>query len=100
MLQHVKKVTEKQNLYFFSTGALASCYYCGPKYPISCLYSTSGEDPADFQGNSAIFELKSCVSLNWISLHSSFRDKIIVIFCELKILIPNAILACLRTIKV
>lgn len=60
----MKEVTEKQNLYFLSTGPLASSYYCGPKYPISCLYSTSVEDAADFQGNSAIFELKSCVPFN------------------------------------
>lgn len=98
MLQLVKEVTEKQNLYFLSTGALAS--YCGPKYPISCLYSTSLEDAADFQENSTIFELKSCMSLNLISHHSFLRDKIILIFCHLKILIPNAVLACLHTIKV
>lgn len=55
---------------------------------------------ADFQGNSTVFELKSCVSLNWISHHSFLRDKVIVIFCALKILIPNAVLACLHTIKV
>lgn len=100
MLQHVKRVTEKQNLYFLSTGPLASSYSCDPKYPISCLYSTSVEDAAEFQGNSTIFELKSCVSLNFISHHSFLRDKIIVNFCDLKILIPNAVLACLHTIKV
>lgn len=40
MLQHVKNVTEKQNFYFLSTGALASCDYCGPSilFPVYILH--------------------------------------------------------------
>lgn len=74
-----------------------SGYYCGRKYPISCFYSMSFEDTAEFWGNSMIPELKSCTSLDWISRDSFFRDSVIVAFSDLKILIPNTVeLLCIQ----